>query len=112
MYTDPTRIHATDPGKVEGNPVFDYHDAFNPNKEEVTDLKERYVQGKVGDVEVKDKLFIAMETLIAPMRERYITYAQKPDFVYELLHEGTKKVRRMAESTLDEVKEAMYLPKF
>lgn len=112
MYTDPTRIHATDPGKIEGNPVFDYHDAFNPNKEEVDDLKARYVQGKVGDVEVKDKLFVAMETLLAPMRERYITYAQKPDFVYELLHEGTKRVRRLAEGTLDEVKEAMYLPKF
>ena len=112
MYTDPTRIHATDPGKVEGNPVFDYHDAFNPNKEEVDDLKTRYAQGKVGDVEVKDKLFVAMEALLAPMRERYNTYAQKPDFVYELLHEGTKRVRRLAEGTLDEVKEAMYLPKF
>lgn len=110
MYTDPTRIHATDPGKVEGNPVFDYHDAFNPNKDEVEELKARYRSGKVGDVEVKDKLFIAMDAFLAPIRERYKLYAEKPEFVYELLHEGTKKVRKLAEGTLSEVKEAMYLP--
>ncbi|MFC1722450.1 tryptophan--tRNA ligase, partial [Patescibacteria group bacterium] len=52
MYTDPNRIHATDPGKVEGNPVFVYHDTFNRNKEEVEDLKKRYREGKVGDIEV------------------------------------------------------------
>ncbi|MCH7705633.1 MAG: tryptophan--tRNA ligase, partial [Chloroflexi bacterium] len=60
MYTDPTRIHATDPGHVEGNPVFIYHDAFNPDKAEVQDLKERYLVGKVGDVEVKEKLARAL----------------------------------------------------
>src|SRR3990170_4730342 len=53
MYTDPTRIHPTDPGHVEGNPVFIYHDAFNPNTAEVAELKERYRKGTVGDVEVK-----------------------------------------------------------
>src|SRR5229473_3881360 len=62
MYTDPTRIHPTDPGHVEGNPVFTYHDVFNPNKAEVEDLKERYRQGTVGDVEVKEKLFKALNT--------------------------------------------------
>ena len=56
MYTDPKRLRATDPGTVEGNPVFTYHDAFNPSKAEVDDLKERYRVGKVGDVEVKKKL--------------------------------------------------------
>ena len=56
MYTDPTRLRATDPGHVEGNPVFQYHDAFNENKAEVDELKERYIAGKVGDVEVKKKL--------------------------------------------------------
>ena len=111
MYTDPTRIHAYDPGKVEGNPVFDYHDAFNPNKEEVLDLKERYRKGQVGDVEVKDKLFIAMEAFIAPIRERYNMYIGKEDYIYQILDEGTKKVRKIAEGTLNEVKEAMYLPK-
>ena len=63
MYTDPTRIRATDPGHVEGNPVFMYHDAFNQDIEEITDLKERYLVGKVGDVEVKQKLAKALNTL-------------------------------------------------
>ena len=60
MYTDPKRISADVPGTVEGNPVFQYHDAFNPNKAEVADLKERYQAGKVGDVEVKEKLTVAL----------------------------------------------------
>ena len=64
MYTDPTRLRATDPGHVEGNPVFQYHDAFNTNTEEVNDLKERYTQGKVGDVEVKQKLIIAINNFL------------------------------------------------
>ncbi len=58
MYTDPTRLRATDPGHVEGNPVFMYHDAFNPDVAEVNDLKARYVKGAVGDVEVKQKLVV------------------------------------------------------
>ena len=70
MYTDPTRLRATDPGHVEGNPVFQYHDAFNPDTAEVDDLKERYRAGKVGDVEVKRKLIAALETFLAPIRER------------------------------------------
>src|SRR5688572_3910370 len=56
MYTDPTRLHATDPGHIEGNPLFMYHDAFNPDVDQVADFKERYVAGKVGDVEVKRAL--------------------------------------------------------
>lgn len=57
IYTDPTRVKATDKGHIEGNVAFIYHDIFNTNKDEVKDLKERYVEGKVGDVEVKEKLF-------------------------------------------------------
>src|SRR6185503_20114310 len=60
MYTDPKRVRADIPGTVEGNPVFDYHNAFNPNKDEVEDLKARYRAGKVGDVEVKTKLSAAI----------------------------------------------------
>ena len=70
MFTDPTRIHPTDPGHVEGNPVFTYHDVFNPNKDEIEDLKDRYRKGTVGDVEVKQKLFDALEAFLAPIRER------------------------------------------
>ena len=70
MYTDPKRLRATDPGTVEGNPVFIYHDAFNPSKAEVDDLKERYRAGKVGDVEVKQKLAVAINNFLEPFREK------------------------------------------
>ena len=70
MYTDPKRVRADIPGTVEGNPVFIYHDAFNPNRAEVEDLKARYRAGKVGDVEVKTKLAAAINALLEPMRER------------------------------------------
>ena len=70
MYTDPKRVRADIPGTVEGNPVFMYHDAFNPDVAEVDDLKARYRAGKVGDVEVKTKLAKAMNAALAPIRER------------------------------------------
>ena len=70
MYTDPKRVRADIPGTVEGNPVFMYHDAFNPNTDEVEDLKTRYRAGKVGDVEVKTKLAAAINTMLDPIRER------------------------------------------
>ena len=70
MYTDPKRVRADIPGTVEGNPVFVYHDAFNPNVAEVEDLKARYRAGKVGDVEVKKKLAAALNGVLDPMRER------------------------------------------
>src|SRR5271156_1565903 len=68
MFTDPTRIHPTDPGHVEGNPVFTYHDVFNPNKAEVEELKERYRLGTVGDVEVKQRLYEALNLFLTPIR--------------------------------------------
>ena len=70
MYTDPKRVRADIPGTVEGNPVFIYHDAFNPNRDEVEDLKARYREGKVGDVEVKTKLAAAVNATLEPLRER------------------------------------------
>jgi tryptophanyl-tRNA synthetase len=112
MYTDPNRIRATDPGKVEGNPVFIYHDAFNPNKEEVAELKDRYKQGKVGDVEVKQKLFVALEDFIAPMRERRALYESKEDILKDLVAEGSKRVRELTTETLDKVKDGLYLPRY
>ncbi len=104
MYTDPSRIKATDPGKVEGNPVFIYHDAFNPNKAEVADLKSRYVEGKVGDVEVKQKLFVALDTFLAPIREKRAFYESHPDLVEDILAKGNKKTRAIVTQTLDQVK--------
>ena len=77
MYTDPKRVRADIPGTVEGNPVFIYHDTFNPDKAEVDDLKERYRAGKVGDVEVKTKLAKALNAHLEPIRERRRAGARK-----------------------------------
>lgn len=112
MYTDPTRIHATDPGKVEGNPVFMYHDAFNSNKEEVQDLKDRYMQGRVGDVEVKEKLLNVLEFLLQPIREKRHYYETNTDIVIDILKQGTKKTRLEAQMTLEKAREKMKLPRF
>src|SRR5271154_1595210 len=107
MFTDPTRIHPTDPGHVEDNPVFTYHDAFNPDKAEVDELKERYRQGKVGDVEVKQKLFAALDNFLAPIRERRAEYQTNPEKVREILMDGTRKGRALAQATMDDVRRAM-----
>lgn len=106
MYTDPSRVHASDPGKVEGNPVFIYHDIFNTNTNEVADLKVRYKEGKVGDVEVKEKLFDAMKRFLEPIQERRNKFNKK-DLLTDILTEGTNKARKVAEQTMDEVKGAM-----
>lgn len=109
MYTDPNRIRATDPGRVEGNPVFAYHDAFNFNKEEIADLKARYVKGSVGDIEVKQKLATAINTFLAPIRSRYQEVSKKKGLAEEVLEAGNKKVAKIAAQTLGEAKEAMKL---
>jgi tryptophanyl-tRNA synthetase len=112
MYTDPTRIHATDPGHVEGNPVLIYHDAFNENREEVGELKERYRRGTVGDVEVKERLSAVLNQFLAPIRERFLKLENQPQLVREIIEEGSKKTRKEAEETLLLIKEAMGLAYF
>ena len=107
MFTDPTRIHPPDPGHVEGNPVFTYHDVFNPNKEEIEDLKNRYRLGTVGDVEVKQRLFEALETFLTPIRTRHQELAANPKRVYEIIMDGTAKGRALAQSTMSEGRHAM-----
>jgi tryptophanyl-tRNA synthetase len=107
MYTDPTRIRADIPGNPEGNPVFQYHDAFNANKDEVEDLKARYRAGKVGDVEVKKKLNVALQIFLEPIRERRNYYAARPELVNEILAAGAAKVRPMSAETIRMAREAM-----
>lgn len=109
MYTDPTRLRATDPGHVEGNPTFAYHDVFNQNKEEVEDLKARYVVGKVGDVEVKRKLAAALNSYLAPIRARREELAAHPDDVIDILREGTRRAQVLTEQVLVEVQDKMGL---
>jgi tryptophanyl-tRNA synthetase len=108
MFTDPKRVHADVPGTVEGNPIFIYHDAFNTNLAEVDDLKTRYRAGKVGDVEVKQKLAVAINTMLDPIRERRSLY-ETPGLVEQILFEGTKKVRVEIKQTLFEMQQAMGL---
>ena len=113
MYTDPTRLHPTDPGHVEGNPVFEYHRAFNKNLAEVDDLAEDYKKGKVGDVEVKEKLVAALNEFLEPIRSRRHQLEAKGEaYLKEILIEGTKKARIMAVETLDLVRQAMKIRYF
>ena len=109
MFTDPNRTSADVPGRVEGNPVFVYHDAFNPNKAEVDDLKARYLTGKVGDVEVKQKLALAINNFLDPIRERRAKYETQTGLVDEIIYNGTLKMREEAREILNLAKKAMGL---
>ena len=109
MYTDPKRVRADIPGTVEGNPVFTYHDAFNTNTAEVDDLKDRYRAGKVGDVEVKTKLAKAVNGRLEPIRARRRELLAKPSALREILHEGSRKARRIAGETMERVRSAVKL---
>jgi len=109
MYTDPNRIRADIPGRVEGNPVFIYHDIFNPNREEVEDLKQRYRAGRVGDVEVKEKLARALNNFLDPLRERRAYYENQNGLVERIIYEGTLRAREEAKETLSLMRRAMGL---
>lgn len=109
MYTDPKRVRADIPGTVEGNPVFIYHDAFNPNRDEVDDLKSRYREGTVGDVEVKTRLAAAVETLVEPIRERRQAALARRGYIREVLMEGSRKARTVAQETMERVRAAVRL---
>lgn len=109
MYTDPNRIHATDPGTVLGNPVFIYHDTFNTDKEEVSELKKRYALGKVSDVEVKEKLVAALNIFLDPIREKRSKFVADTRLIEDIISDGSKKAQKEAADTLQKVKEAMGL---
>jgi tryptophanyl-tRNA synthetase len=109
MYTDPTRIHATDPGHVRGNPVFTYHDAFNPDKEDVADMKRRYRRGGIGDVEVKQRLIRVLDAFLEPIRERRARYEARPGLTEEIVEAGSRRARQEAQETLRLAREAMGL---
>ena len=109
MYTDPTRIHVTDPGQVDGNPVFAYHDIFNPDQDEVEELKSRYRKGAVGDVEVKRRLVEVLNSYLAPLRERRAEFAAHPKMLLEVLFSGTVKAKFIVQQTLEEAHQKMGL---
>ena len=109
MYTDPKRVRADIPGTVEGNPVFIYHDAFNPDTAEVDDLKSRYRAGKVGDVEVKTKLAKAINAYLDPIRERRAAALARPGYLRDVMFEGSTRARAVAVETMGRVRDAVKL---
>ncbi len=114
MYTDPKRIHPTDPGTVEGNPVFVYLDAFgtDADKPQTTNYKLLYSKGQVGDIEVKKYLVKILNNFLDPIRKRRAEFEKQPELVDKILKEGTAKARSEAQKTLQEVKSAMKLEYF
>ncbi|MDR0888665.1 MAG: tryptophan--tRNA ligase [Coriobacteriales bacterium] len=116
MYTDPTHIHVSDPGHIEGNTVFTYLDVFCAEDTEaqahVSELKEQYTAGGLGDVKVKDYLFDVLNNLLAPIRERRNELAKDPAQIYDMLKAGTKRANEVAHDTLAEVKHAMKIDYF
>ena len=109
MYTDPKRVRADIPGTVEGNPVFTYHDAFNPDADEVADFKRRYRAGTVGDVEVKRSLAAAINTVLDPLRERRAELLARPGRIREIVLDGSSRARAIARETMAEVRDAVRL---
>ncbi|MEH0842911.1 tryptophan--tRNA ligase [Micromonospora sp. CPCC 205711] len=109
MYTDPNRVRADVPGTVEGNPVFAYHDVFNPDRTQVAGFKERYRAGRIGDVEVKEALAVALNRFLDPIRERRARIEGTPGLVDQLIVEGTERTREQVRATVVEVRRAMGL---
>ncbi|NLJ71312.1 MAG: tryptophan--tRNA ligase [Clostridiaceae bacterium] len=104
MYTDPNHLRVEDPGKVEGNPVFTYLDAFDPDKDELEEWKAHYRRGGLGDVKVKRRLEKVLQAELEPIRERRAQFEGKPDRAIELLIESSKKARKVAQENLLKLK--------
>lgn len=109
MYTDPGHTRAEVPGRVEGNVVFAYLDAFDPDAAAVAALKERYRAGGLGDAALKERLEELLEALIAPIRARRAELARDPAHIVEVLRAGTERARPVTEGVLREVREAFAL---
>ncbi len=109
MYTDPNHLRVSDPGTVEGNVVFTYLDAFDPDEEAVAELKAQYRRGGLGDKTVKQRLEALLQELLAPIRERRAALARDPDTVLDVLRDGTAKARAITQATLEEVRDGLGL---
>jgi len=107
MYTDPKRLRASDPGTVENNPLWIFHEAFNSDKAWVAEAEEKYRTGQIGDVECKKKLIDVLVALTEPMRQRRKLYEDDPAQLLKILQEGTERANAVAEETLAAVKKAM-----
>ena len=109
MFTDPNHLRVEDPGQVEGNPVFEYLDAFDPDREGLKEMQEHYRRGGLGDVKVKKHLLKVMEEILSPIRERRQALEGKEDEILAMLREQSAKAREVAAESLAELKEAMGL---
>jgi tryptophanyl-tRNA synthetase len=107
MYTDPKRIRATDPGTVENNPLWIFHETFNSDAAWVSEKEEAYRQGKVGDVEIKRKLVEILNALLEPIRTRRKHFEERPDDVIDALRRGTRRANEITEETLYLAKQAL-----
>jgi len=112
MYTDPNHLRASDPGTVEGNVVFTYLDAFDEDEPAVAELKAHYRRGGLGDMKVKRRLETVLQGLLAPIRERRARLARDPQYVFDLLREGTRQARAVTQATLDDVRSGLGLFQF
>lgn len=112
MYTDPDHVRVADPGKVEGNTVFSYLDVFDPNKEEVAELKAHYMRGGLGDVVLKKRLIHVLDAFLTPIRIKRAEFAKDSQYVMDVLKKGTMETKKVAEKTMKQVKEAMDLDYF
>lgn len=109
MYTDPGHLRASEPGRVEGNVVFTYLDAFDEDREAVADLKARYQGGGLGDMALKRRLTDVLNALLGPIRERRIELTRDPDFIMDVLRTGTRRAQGLTAETMAEVREALGL---
>ena len=109
MYTDPNHLRASDPGTVEGNVVFTYLDAFDENEATVAELKAQYRRGGLGDVALKQRLETVLQHMLAPIQERRSACARDPEYVLNVLREGTRRARAITEATLQEVRSGLGL---
>jgi tryptophanyl-tRNA synthetase len=107
MYTDPTRIRATDPGHVENNPLWIFHDAFNPDVAWLEEHKDLYKRGMVGDKQIKERLTEVLNELLEPIRARRAEFERNPDAVLAALRSGTERAIEATEKTVDLAKEKM-----
>jgi len=121
MFTDPNHLRVSDPGKVEGNPVFTYLDAFCrdehferylPEYPNLDELKAHYTRGGLGDVKVKKFLNSVLQEELEPIRKRRKEYEKDIPYVYEILRKGTRAAREVAAETLADVKKAMKISYF
>lgn len=112
MYTDPDHLRVSDPGRVEGNVVFTYLDAFDPNKEELKELKAHYRRGGLGDIVLKKRLEAILQEVIGPIRERRARFAADSGALHDVIRDGTLGARALTQETLEEVKSALGLYAF